>query len=170
MQKLIYFNQTQYNTGLVILNDLLEKSQAIIDKFNSLETEEFKIGKFQNKDLEKLLFLTESYLFDKIIEDMPLVINGRKFTKTMLYNGLDIPYSVTELKKMVEILTRNLEKRAQMEDVFLSPKEMVRQLEFSEITGKLQINQDVIDKLKTKNEVYAIGERTQIVFDLPMNF
>lgn len=161
MEKVIFFNEAVHGAMIATLKGTVSKMKKAIQNFNSMG-----IGTFKQEDFHDLFYDTDNFLFKKIMKDKPTEFAGLKIDKKKFFNDyLEKPYGYNELIKEIEQFWIKTQKD---KDSYWQYESIKSYINFFSIKpdGEFEINQNVIDKAKSKNEVKITSEKAQTAYEI----
>ena len=136
--------------------NIIEQMKEVIQIYNSIG-----VGKFEKEDFKGLFFDTENFIFEKIMKDKKpefygMAIDKRKFFNDFLVKPKGYYDLIAQLERFIKRTNYTIKQYWPYENI-------KSYLNFFSVLsdGEFEIKQEVLDKQKSKNEVYIKTEKAK---------
>ncbi len=162
MEKLlINFNQQGYDSDIYTLTSTLGQIKSIVETYNDLD-----LGSFEPKEFNSLFFDTETFIFEKSMQDKPAVFSGMKVNKRKFYDDyLEKPMGYHKLLNELETFKKIIERRIESRGLGETVKGYLRFF-FIQPNGEFVIKPEELEAIKARHQTFVVTERGKRAFYL----
>jgi len=161
MNTLIFFDKNKYEQEKLIFEQFIPEIQNAVNAYKSLALEDLK-----SEELAMLFFKTEELIFDKMVQQNTLSINGMEVHKHEAIKLIKKPQGYENLLSIIKNTAARIENAIQHTSIDNRLLSSINRTYELNSKGEVVLKASKYEELKEKNKKYAKSEKAKRLMKL----